>query len=317
MPGENWDYNCVQQMTLAELEIGGTRHKVLMQAAKNGFFYVIDRSNGKLLSANPFVPVNWASRYDLSTGRPVEIKDNLYTDTAGKLITPGPFGAHNWHPMSYSPVTGLVYFPAQESSFVYSRLPKYEHQPMRWNLAQNPAASLPAGVTEVIPNNARGYLLAWNPVTNTEAWRIEHRGPWNGGVLTTAGNLLIQGASDGRFVVYRADNGEKLWEMPIQTGAVAGPISYEVDGEQYIAVAAGWAGSIADHRRRIDPRSPRAVPATRIQARRQRLAAAARACAGPGTARLYRERGDDRARQVAFTASGAGSVTAVTWCRAV
>jgi PQQ-dependent dehydrogenase (methanol/ethanol family) len=244
VPGENWDYNCVQQMTLADLDIGGTTRKVLMQAAKNGFFYVIDRTNGKLLSANAFVPVNWASHYDLATGRPVEIKQNLYSDTEAKLISPGPFGAHNWHPMSFSPVTGLVYFPAQESSFVYSRMPKYEHQPMRWNLAQNPEAKLPAGVTEIIPNNARGYLLAWNPATNAEAWRIEHRGPWNGGVLTTAGNLLIQGASDGRFVVYRADNGKKLWEMPIQTGAVAGPISYEVAGEQYLAVAAGWAGSM-------------------------------------------------------------------------
>jgi PQQ-dependent dehydrogenase (methanol/ethanol family) len=244
VPGENWDYNCVQQMTLADIDIGGTTRKVLMQAAKNGFFYVIDRTNGKLLSANPFVPVNWASHYDLATGRPVEIKQNLYSDTEAKLISPGPFGAHNWHPMSFSPLTRLVYFPAQESSFVYSRMPKYEHQPMRWNLAQNPGAKLPAGVTEIIPNNARGYLLAWNPATNAEAWRIEHRGPWNGGVLTTAGNLLIQGASDGRFVVYRADNGTKLWEMPIQTGAVAGPISYAVDGEQYIAVAAGWAGSM-------------------------------------------------------------------------
>ena len=244
VPGENWDYNCVQQMTLADIDLGGTTRKVLMQAAKNGFFYVIDRTNGKLLSANPFVPVNWASHYDLATGRPVEIKQNLYSDTEGKLVSPGPFGAHNWHPMSFSPVTRLVYFPAQESSFVYSRMPKYEHQPMRWNLAQNPAAKLPAGVTEIIPNNARGYLLAWNPATNAEAWRIEHRGPWNGGVLTTAGNLLIQGASDGRFVVYRADNGTKLWEMPIQTGAVAGPISYEVEGEQYVAVAAGWAGSM-------------------------------------------------------------------------
>jgi PQQ-dependent dehydrogenase (methanol/ethanol family) len=244
VPGENWDYNCVQQMTLADVDIGGTTRKVLMQAAKNGFFYVIDRTNGTLLSANPFVPVNWASHYDLVTGRPVEIKKNLYSDTEGKLISPGPFGAHNWHPMSYSPVTRLVYFPAQESSFVYSRMPTYEHQPMRWNLAQNPEAKMPAGVTEIIPNTSRGYLLAWNAATNSEAWRIEHRGPWNGGVLATAGNLLIQGASDGRFVIYRADNGEKLWEMPIQTGAVAGPISYEVDGEQYIAVAAGWAGSM-------------------------------------------------------------------------
>jgi PQQ-dependent dehydrogenase (methanol/ethanol family) len=244
VPGENWDYNCVQQMTLADLEIGGTKRQVLMQASKNGFFYVIDRTNGKLLSAQPFVPVNWASHYDLATGRPVEIKENLYSDTEGKLISPSPFGAHNWHPMSFSELTGLVYFSAQESSYVYSRTPRFEYQEMRWNLAQNPDARMPAGVTEVIPPDMKGYLLAWNPATNSEAWRIEHRGPWNGGVLATAGNLLIQGASDGRFVIYRADNGKKLWEMPIQTGAVAGPISYEVDGEQYIAIAAGWAGSM-------------------------------------------------------------------------
>jgi quinohemoprotein ethanol dehydrogenase len=146
--------------------------------------------------------------------------------------------------MSFNPLTGLVYFSAQESAYVYSRLPSYQHQKMRWNLAQNPDARMPPGVSDVIPPNTKGYLLAWNPITNSEAWRIEHRGPWNGGVLATAGNLLIQGASDGRFVIYRADDGRKLWEMPIQTGAVAGPISYEVDGEQYIAVAAGWAGSM-------------------------------------------------------------------------
>jgi len=244
VPGENWDYNCVQQMTLAEIEFGGKPRKVLMQAAKNGFFYVIDRTHGELLSANNFVPVNWASHYDMTTGRPVEIKENLYTATESKLITPSPFGAHNWHPMAYSPKTGLVYFPAQESSYVYSRLPKYEHRKMRWNLAQNPDVKLPPGVTEVIPSTTKGYLLAWNPVTRSEAWRVDHRGPWNGGVLATAGNLVIQGAADGRFVIYRADDGGKLWEMPIQTGAVAGPISYEVDGEQFIAVAAGWAGSL-------------------------------------------------------------------------
>jgi quinohemoprotein ethanol dehydrogenase len=215
-----------------------------MQASKNGFFYVIDRTNGKLLSAQAFVPVNWASHYDLASGRPVEIKENLYTDTEGKLISPSPFGAHNWHPMSFSPLTRLVYFSAQESAYVYSRTPTFEYHKMRWNLAQNPKAAMPPGVTEVIPPTMKGYVLAWNPVTNSEAWRIEHRAPWNGGTLATAGNLLIQGAADGRFVIYRADNGEKLWEMPIQTGAVAGPISYQVDGEQYIAIAAGWAGSM-------------------------------------------------------------------------
>jgi PQQ-dependent dehydrogenase (methanol/ethanol family) len=241
VPGENWDYNCVQQMTLTELEIDGKPRKVLMQAAKNGFFYLLDRTNGALLSANNFVPVSWASHIDMETGRPVEVAENLYGVEESRNVTPGPFGAHVWHPMSYSPLTGLVYIPAQENVFSYSRAATYEHKDMSWNLAQNPDAELAPGVAEFVN---KGYLLAWNPVSNSEAWRVPHESDWNGGVLTTAGNLLVQGASDGRLVIYGADDGRVLWEMPIHTGAVAGPISYAAGGEQFIAVAAGWAGAI-------------------------------------------------------------------------
>jgi PQQ-dependent dehydrogenase (methanol/ethanol family) len=241
VPGENWDYDCVQQMTLAQLTIDGVQRKVLMQASKNGFFYVLDRKNGKLLSANPFVAVNWASRVDPATGRPVEIQENLYTDTEAKIVAPSPFGAHNWQPMSYDPLTHLAYIPAQESGYAYSHSTAFDYQPMAWNLAQNPAARRPPP-SAAIP--VKGFTLAWDPVANKEVWRIAHDGPWNSGVLTTAGNLLIEGTEDGNFVVYRASSGEKLWQMPIGTGAVAGPISYTVDGEQYIAVSAGWAGSL-------------------------------------------------------------------------
>jgi quinohemoprotein ethanol dehydrogenase len=228
-------------MTLTELEIDGRKRKVLMQAAKNGFFYVLDRVTGELLSANNFVPVNWASHIDMETGRPVEIEENLYGVEESKGVTPGPFGAHVWHSMSYSPLTGLVYIPAQENVFSYSRSATYEHKDMSWNLSFNPDAELAEGVADFV---SFGYLLAWDPVSNSEVWRIPHDKDWNGGILATAGNLLVQGAADGRFVIYRADNGEVLWEMPIQTGAVAGAISYAVDGEQFIAVAAGWAGAI-------------------------------------------------------------------------
>ncbi len=241
IPGENWDYNCVQQMTLVDLEIEGETRKVLMQAAKNGFFYVLDRTNGELISANNFVPVTWASHVDMATGRPVEIEENLYTVEEAKRVTPGPFGAHVWHPMSYSPDTGLVYIPAQENVFSYSRTATYEHQDMAWNLSFNPDVPMAEGVIDFVP---KGYLLAWDPVSNSEVWRIPHEGQWNGGALATAGGLLIQGAADGRFVIYRASDGQPLWEMPVRTGVVAGPISYAVDGEQYIAVAAGWAGAI-------------------------------------------------------------------------
>jgi PQQ-dependent dehydrogenase (methanol/ethanol family) len=241
VPGENWDYDCVQQMTLADLNVGGVKHKVLMQASKDGFFYVLDRESGKLLSASPFVNTTWASHVDMATGRPVEIKENLYSDSEAKMVSPTPFGAHNWHPMSYDPLTHLVYFSAQEAGWAYSRTPTFDYRPMAWNISQNPKAKRPPASANV---PIKGFTLAWDPVANKEAWRIPHDGPWNGGVLTTAGNLLVEGTEDGNFGVYRASNGEKLWSMPIGTGAVAGPMTYSVDGEQYIAVSAGWAGSL-------------------------------------------------------------------------
>jgi quinohemoprotein ethanol dehydrogenase len=202
---------------------------------------VLDRENGKLLRADAFVKVNWASHVDLVTGRPVEIKDNLYSDTEAKNVAPSPFGAHNWHPMSYDPKTGLVYIPAQESAWPYSRTATFDYKPMSWNISQNPQARYPAPLASI---PTKGFTVAWDPVAGKEAWRIPHGGPWNGGVLTTAGNLLVEGNEDGNFVVYRATTGEKLWQMPIGTGAVAGPITYSVDGEQYLAVSAGWAGSL-------------------------------------------------------------------------
>jgi mono/diheme cytochrome c family protein len=212
-----------------------------MQASKDGFFYVLDRESGKLLSASPFVHTNWASRVDPATGRPVENKENLYSDTEAKMVAPTPFGAHNWHPMSYDPLTHLVYIPAQEAGWAYSRTATFDYHPMGWNISQNPKAKRPPPSANI---SVKGFTLAWDPVANKEAWRIPHDGPWNGGVLTTAGNLLVEGTEDGNFGVYRASNGEKLWSMPIGTGAVAGPMTYSVDGEQYIAVSAGWAGSL-------------------------------------------------------------------------
>lgn len=240
VPGENWDFTAAQHMILADLEIGGKARKVLMQAPKNGFFYVLDRIDGKLLSAGKIVPTTWASHVDPETGRPVEIRENLYTEKA-KLITPGPNGAHDWQPMSYSPLTNLVYIPIHEMSWVYSRSPDFKMIPWTFNIGHNPAAEPPPEAAEAV---SKGYLLAWDPLKQQKAWQLDLGGPWNGGVLTTAGSLVVQGAADGRFVIYRADTGEKIWERPIHTGAVAGPITYSVEGEQYIAVAAGWGGAL-------------------------------------------------------------------------
>jgi quinohemoprotein ethanol dehydrogenase len=242
VPGENWDYTAVQQMTLTDLPINGQPRKVILHAPKNGFFYVIDRTSGKLISANHFVPVNWASHIDLETGRPVELKPaNSYNDEQASLVYPAHFGAHNWPPMSYSPITKLVYLPAQETSWPYTHAKELVPRKMNWNTAFAPNAKPAAEPAPPL----KGYLLAWDPVKQKAAWRVDHAGVWNGGTLSTAGNLVFQGAADGRFVAYSADAGRKLWEMPIQTGAMAGPISYSVKGEQYVAVAAGWSGSIA------------------------------------------------------------------------
>ena len=236
-PGEEWDYDAVQQLTLADLTIGGERRQVLMQANKNGFFYILDRRTGKLISAKPFVPVSWASGIDEKTGRPIERSDIRYSETGKPIqMMPGPDGAHSWHPMAYNPNTGLVYIPTQEIAKQFTPIQNFEAAPIGWNLGVDVAGT---------PGAKAGYLLAWDPVNQREAWRVRYRGPWNGGALTTAGNIVAEGDAAGNFNVYRADTGEKLWSMPVQSAVMAGPVAYAVDGEQYIAVLSGWGSAFS------------------------------------------------------------------------
>ncbi len=238
-PGDNWDYTSTQQIMLADLEIGGRTRKVLMQAPKNGFFYVLDRESGELLSADPFAEVNWAKGVDLETGRPIEVEGNDYRKQI-VLVRPSPHGAHNWHPMSFNPQTGLVYIPAQEIPYTFRLDPDYRYRPGAWNLGYD------FTVAEEFPRElVSGHLLAWDPVARKEVWRAQYAGPWNGGTLSTGGNLVFQGTAHGTFVAYRASDGEKLWETPAGTGIVAAPITYELDGEQYVVVMAGWGGAFA------------------------------------------------------------------------
>ncbi len=234
-PGEEWDYDAVQDLILADLSIDGTKRQVLMQANKNGFFYVLDRKTGQLISAKNFTPVTWASGIDPKTGRPIENPGIRY-DRTGKPVPqlPGAMGGHNWQSMAFNPKTGLVYIPAHEVGMVYVGLPPKDFKliPGYWNLG-------------IFPGNMpdlKGYLLAWDPVNQKEVWRVNYLGPWNGGVLTTAGNLVVQGNATGEFGAYRADTGQKLWSMSTQSPVMAAPVSYAVDGEQYIAVLAGWGG---------------------------------------------------------------------------
>ena len=242
-PGDNWDYTATQHIMLANLKIGDADRKVLMQAPKNGFFYVLDRATGELISADKFAPANWASHVDLKTGRPVETPEGDWSKE-GKLVSPGPLGAHNWQPMSYNPQTGFVYIPMQEA-VAYLAPAKQEFTGKgTWHLGSTPLA-LPEDPKEVAGAAAahKGHLVAWDPVAKKEVWRQSYVTVWNGGTLSTAGNLVFQGTADGRFVAYSADKGEKLWETPANTGVMAGPVTYEINGEQYVTVAAGWGGA--------------------------------------------------------------------------
>lgn len=246
-PGETWDFTATQHIMLADLEIAGEQRKVLMQAPKNGFFYVIDRRDGKLISAEQYVPITWATSVDMSTGRPVEVSGARYTDNP-QLTMPSGFGGHNWHPMSFNPNTGLVYLPTQELPAVYKNDDRFSYQPGVWNTGIDwAAADFPTDPAELAAlfGMVRGQLVAWDPVNQREVWRFQQAGPWNGGTLSTAGNLVFQGNVLGEFVAYSADKGERLWAFPTQTGVTAGPVSWQLDGEQYVSVAVGWGTLLA------------------------------------------------------------------------
>lgn len=246
-PGDNWDYTATQPLMLADIEIGGETRKVIMQAPKNGFFYVLDRTTGKLISANPFSTVTWASHVDLETGRPVETGEGEYGDRTA-FVLPSANGAHNWHPMAFHPGTGLVYIPTQDIAGIYSLSEQWKTEkkftPKKnwWNTGIDWTDYIDAiNALPELPME-KGYLKAWDPATGEVKWQAEYPAPLNGGVLATAGNLVFQGTADGYLYAYKADTGEQVWAQHIQTGIVAPPVTYMVDGEQYVAVLAGWGG---------------------------------------------------------------------------
>ncbi|MGO3934794.1 PQQ-dependent dehydrogenase, methanol/ethanol family [Rhodopseudomonas pseudopalustris] len=258
-PGDNWDYTSTQPMILADLTIDGQPRKVVLHAPKNGFFFVIDRTNGKFISAKNFVDVNWATGYDAG-GRPIEAPEARSPDKSFDSI-PGPYGAHNWHPMSFNPQTGLVYLPAQgvpinltgEKALTQNKMEPFKFgSTTGWNVGFALNATPPK-------NLPFGRLLAWDPVQQKEVWRAEYVAPWNGGTLTTAGNLVFQGTADGRFVAYNAKTGEKLWQSPLGTGAVAAPATYMVDGVQYVSIAVGWGGVFGISQRATETEAPGTV----------------------------------------------------------
>jgi quinohemoprotein ethanol dehydrogenase len=267
VPGDSWDYDSVQQLMLADLTIKGRQRKVLMQANKDGFYYVLDRVTGQFISGQPWVQVSWAKGLDEVTGRPIVNPEAHYgADTV--MLTPGPGGGHNWSPMSFNPSTGLVYVPSSnggvssytaDENFVFKSgageknlgIIRPKAQPATGDAAGAPAAPAasqapqktipsPPTIGPAPPEGQRNLLVAWDPVTQTERWHAVGGGALGGGTVSTAGNLVFEVIPDGRLVAYRADTGEKL--LDLKTGLHGGmgpPITYMIDGKQYISLMGG------------------------------------------------------------------------------
>jgi quinohemoprotein ethanol dehydrogenase len=236
VPRDSWDFDATQQMTLADLAIDGKSHKVLMQAPKDGFLYVIDRQTGKLISAGKIGKVTWADHIDIATGRPVEAK-NIHYETGDVLIWPGPMGAHGWMSMAFSPKTNLLYIPYMQAGVHFWR-GSLEHGAVN-------VGGLNIKDHESDPEDGKGALVAYDPVQQKVVWKAQHDFIWNGGALATAGNLVFQGTADGNVHAYDAATGRRLWQFNAGLGIVAAPMSYMAGGKQYVALLVGYGGSSA------------------------------------------------------------------------
>jgi quinohemoprotein ethanol dehydrogenase len=258
-PGDTWDYDATNDIQLAELDIENKLRKVLMIAPKNGFFYVIDRADGKLISAEPFAKVTWASHIDLKTGRPVENSEARYPNGMLATIWPSGMGAHGWLPEAYSPKTKLVYIPVIEFGMTMSDKGidlRHWHDPADHSTGM--AVDLRLDAKD--PQQGTGSLLAWDPQKQKAVWQVQHPTYANGGVMATGGNLVFQGTVDGKFSAYAAETGRLLWAFDAQAPMIGPPISYSVNGKQYITVLTGLGttigimGPLLEHYG-IDPRT--------------------------------------------------------------
>jgi quinohemoprotein ethanol dehydrogenase len=248
VPGDEWDYDVTNPLMTADLKIKGVVRHVLMQAPKTGFYYVWDARTGKLISAEKFAPANWASKIDMTTGRPVENPAVRYTDVKAAIVQPAPLGAHNWHPMSYSPRTGLVYIPVTESStgFASAKPDGFKINERMYNTG---TVSGSDEITKLyaLPGapgrgNIRSYLEAYNPVTQKEAWRVPDAVYGATGTMVTASDIVFRGNWSGEFAAYDAKTGAKLWSAPTAANVVAAPSTYTIAGVQYVAILVGARG---------------------------------------------------------------------------
>lgn len=240
-PRDSWDYKSTPNMISATLRIEGEPREVLMHTPTNGFFYVLDRETGKLINQpGKTTEISWAESIDLETGRPVE-KPNIRYEDGETEIWPGAVGGHNWQPMSYNPRLGLVYIPIQQIGARFTRATEGTE-------ASDQAFNVLGLVTEAftqLPGDGHGFLVAWDPVAQKEAWRIKHDHLWNGGTLTTAGGLVFQGLADGWFNAYDGSSGERLWRFDAGLGIIGAPISYSIGDKQYVSILVGYGGTAA------------------------------------------------------------------------
>jgi quinohemoprotein ethanol dehydrogenase len=241
-PNEAWDFKATANIILADITIDKTRRKVLMQSPTNGFFYVIDRDTGKLISAEKTGKVTWADHIDLKTGRPAEEK-NIRYESGPVTFWPSPYGTHNWQPMAYSPATGLTYIPAMQLGARWESDEAFEKNP-RPNTLKSPYVT--GAILQFVKadeNDGAGSLIAWDPVTQTMRWQVRYPHMWNGGTLATSGNLVFQGDGEGQFHAYNATNGKELWKFDAKLGIIGAPITYSVSGVQYVSLLVGYGGA--------------------------------------------------------------------------
>ncbi|HWJ69076.1 MAG TPA: PQQ-dependent dehydrogenase, methanol/ethanol family [Sphingobium sp.] len=237
-PGDKWDYTATNSIILADMTFEGKPRKLLFQAPKNGFFYVLDRETGELLGADKYGAANWASHVDMKTGKPVLTATSNFSKQ-DQLIYPNPNGAHDWQSMSFNPQTGLAYIPALDVPWVNSMTPGFRYF-YDLGVPKDELARMTAGQA---PVRKGGFLRAWDVANRKMKWEVELPGTWNGGTLSTAAGLVFQAAGDGHFNAYDAADGKRLMHIFTGTSAMAAPITYSIDGVQYVALLAGYGGA--------------------------------------------------------------------------
>ncbi len=243
IPAEEWDFDAVQQIMLADIEINGSVRHVAMQATKSGYYYMLDATTGELLVAENFVPVNWTTGYDMASGRPIINQAAQYTLNEGpRIAQPGPAGAHSWHPMAYSQQTGWLYIPARESSIAYTNSPGESMGNFNLQVRFVGGDAAYEDPDNKIPRGGDTKLIAWDPVTGEEKWAHITQGNSVGALATASGLVFNGNAGEREIQALNAQTGELLWSYPSQAGLAAGAMSYELDGEQYVAQVVGGGG---------------------------------------------------------------------------